>query len=180
MAIKLKNKFIIISLLGLLLLLLTACPQDTFCFEEGGVPLPDKIIIIPNKRMFNSGEKMKIIINIPSKINTEEIKIDIHNSLNVEESSRFFNISNIIDGNEFTINKGRLDKNSQLYLSYNPENDNYEFECEITLNRKGNYRQFDSKATLVFTKDEGNCEFIAISTNIKGINQNGFYEFTVV
>lgn len=179
MAIKYIKKTLVTGLILGFLLVVTACPQDTFCFEQGRIPLPDKIVITPSKRLFSSGESLKITISIPSKINHGQNINDINDSLGVEKSNKFSNISNILKGNNYTVNKGRLDENKQLILQYSSTTDSYEFECEITLKRKGNYSQFGNNESLRFEKDLRDCEFIDIRTNIKGINQDGFYEFTV-
>jgi len=173
-----KQTLVTTSLVGLLLLL-TACPSESFCdLETPLIVRPDEVIITPEKRMFNTGESLKITISIPSKINDGENMYDINESLGVSSSNRSLNISEFLNENTFVVNKGQLD-NFQIILDYFQDTDSYEFECEIILERKGNYRQIGNKELIAFVKNEENCEFIDVTTTIKGINEEGFYEFTV-
>ncbi len=176
MATNLKSRLTTIPLLGLLLML-TACPYETFCYTPR-IERPNSIVIAPDKRTFDSGESLRITVSIPSKIDYDQDTYDINIALGVSSSSRFSNISEVLNGNTFNLYKGQLD-NSQMILNYSKDNDSYEFECEITLDRKGEYRLFGISELIRFTKSEDNCEFIDVIATIKGMNQDGFYEFTV-
>ncbi len=120
----------------------------------------------------------KIKISIPSKGTDNGIDYDIHGSFGVENSTRFTNISQISEGNTYTVTAGKLD-GFQIVLSYSDTNDSYEFECDITLKRTGDYKLLGDKESFRFIKNEDNCEFIDFRTTVKGISQTGFYEFTV-
>ncbi len=161
-----------------LLLLLTACPSETSFCETPLIERLDDIVITPDKRIFASGDTIKITVSIPSKISDNQEAYDINASLEVNQSFRFTNISELLTGNTYMVTKGQL-VNSQIILSYFQNTDSYEFECEITLNRLGDYMQFGDLETIGFIKDKDNCEFLQIQTTIKGINEDGFYEFTV-
>jgi len=117
-------------------------------------------------------------MSVPSKITNNGNFYDIYMSLGIDSSNMYNNLNEILDGNTFTVSKGRLE-NGQIILVYDSELDNYEFECDIVLERTGVYRQLGIKETFAFARDFDKCDFIAITTNIKGINEEGFYEFSV-
>lgn len=160
-----------------LLLLFTACPSETFCDLEA--PLingSDEIIFMPDKQVFNVEDTLNIKVSIPSKGSNNDY--DIYGSLGVENSTRFTNISQILKDNMHTVKAGKL-ANSQIVLSYSSATDSYEFNCEVILKRNGEYKILGDKESFRFIKNESNCEYIDFTTTIKGINQDGFYEFTV-
>ena len=172
----------IIKLNGLLgmLFLLTACPSETFCDKnDTSTTIPDKIIIDPDKNKIRAGQTLKLTINIPAKVKlSENDSINIFEKLGVSASNKIFNISPLTEGNSFKILKGQL-KNSAVLLKYYEESNAYKFDCEITLNRKGNYKITGNFIQISFTEDREECKFLDITTNIKSSNKEGFYEFIV-
>ncbi|MBW7674125.1 hypothetical protein [Chryseobacterium chendengshani] len=136
--------------------------------------------LLPAKSGYNQGETVTFKFTIKSKLSLNGAQADIYQETKSDSGLLIINLYELFKDNTITFNKGQKIDDNKFKAVYNTATDSYELEINIKLNRSGIY-SFDSVATFQDRDyNDENCMFIAVTTNIKGINpDDGRTEFVV-
>lgn len=173
------KKFSNTSLVMCLFLLLTACPGEEDCFDMGSSNyVPNLISLTPEQSEYSQGDLVTLSLVIPAtntyfgnELNLFQKTGDSSALLALGFNDLFIeNVLNIIIGSQANFN-------NQFYMPYNPDNDTYELNIEVTLNKVGDY-SFVTSDRIEFI---GNgCDRFVLDTNVQWNFINGKIEFTVI
>lgn len=141
-----------------------------YVFEE------NLITITPFKSTYQQGEEVVFKIDIPSQNNYFGNPVDIYQQTNLTRGSLVTN-SLLFDSNTVVFVKGSKKEGALnfFYLHYNPQNQLYELEIKVKLNRVGNYQFYTSDLVDFIV---GKCDGYTIQTSIQG-HQNHQINFIV-
>ncbi|MEM9679174.1 MAG: hypothetical protein AAF901_02520, partial [Bacteroidota bacterium] len=72
------KKGIMLGIMGCLLLLVTACPEEEDCFDMASSNyIPNLILLSPEQETYNQGDVLTLTLNIPSVNNYFGTEVDI-------------------------------------------------------------------------------------------------------
>lgn len=161
---------------------LTGCPRndEKWCGDPEQTTVNDLIKISPLKNNFAIGEKIKVIINVPSVNNYFGKEINFITLTENREVvlSNFPTVLNGSPNNLTTFLKGYLNNDGQFIFYNNLNNITYELEFEVQLNDAGVYfiSFSDIKPNIFFPSP--NCKSLKINTSIEGLTSVP-YQITV-
>lgn len=176
----LLKKIYFYSFLILLLLLCTACPGEEDCFDLGTTSrVNDLILLTPKQTEYSQGDEVTLSLSIPANNSYFGNEINLFHETGDNSALLALGFNQLFIGNQLNILIG-TDGNSEnmnwYYAVYNENNETYELEIEIYLNRVGEY-SFLTDDSLVF--DGGQCNIFRLDTNVLW-EDIGIIEFTVV
>lgn len=158
----------ILKFTGLFLLLatLTGCPGEEDCYDYGAIARVDDLITLsPLQTVYNQGDVVTFKAIIPStnayfgeELNLFEKTDDFDARLQASYSNLF------LGNNLFFISGSQGEHPNWFNVDYNPNNDNYELEIKITLNKTGNYA-INTNDYILFQGDS-KCNRYRLDTNI--------------
>ena len=136
--------------------------------------------LLPAKLTYNQGETVNFKFSVKSKLSANGKQLDIFKETQINSGFLFINLTELFKDNTVSFIKGEKIEDNRFKGVYDPISDSYDLEIQIKLNRSGIY-SFDSTATFQDRMhDDGNCSYIALTTNIKGNNlDDGRTEFVV-
>jgi len=177
------TNFIKVIAISCLSYLLNSCNPSIFgeedCNDIGRTAVVENLITItPLKTTYQQGEEIIYSLIIPSQNNYFGNPVDIYQQTNLAEgwylgsSLALFNenILTYIKGSNKDVSKGWFN------VRYNPQNQLYELEIKVKLNRVGNY-QIITSDNIDFLGTP-RCNRYSIRTKIMG-NVNNLINFTV-
>lgn len=163
-------------------LLLNSCNPSIFGEEDcngisRGAIKKDLITISPLNSIYQQGEEVIFKLDIPSQNNYYESPIDIYLQTNAS-NGRLTTNSLLFDNNTLVFIKGSQNEGAPNWFNvhYNPQNQTYELEIMVKLNRVGNYQIFTSDE-IDFTPNQ-RCNKVTLVTTIMG-NVDNVINFTV-
>jgi hypothetical protein len=174
-----KHIFNTLKLTGalILMLILTSCPGVEDCNDLNSITRVDDLILLtPEQSTYSQGDVVTLSLTIPAT-NTyfgNERNLFLETGDDFARLALTFN--QLFIDNQIDIIKGnQANSINRFYMPYNPENDSYELEVKITLNRVGNY-SFVTDDTIEII---GNgCNRFIIDTNVLW-SGDAIIEFTV-
>ncbi|MCF6296097.1 MAG: hypothetical protein L3J25_10470 [Flavobacteriaceae bacterium] len=166
----------------LCLLLLTtvlACPGDEDCFDLDRITqVADLILLTPEQTEYSQGYTLTLKVDLPATNSYFGDEFSLFEATSTMEAKLTLAFNQLFIDNTLTFVKGRQGEASNwFYLLYNPDNDTYELEVTITLNRADEY----SLATLdyIIVKGADDCNRYRIDTNVLWAG-DALVEFTVI
>ncbi|SKC12074.1 hypothetical protein [Chryseobacterium balustinum] len=134
----------------------------------------------PAKLTYNQGETVNFKFSVKSKLSANGKSLDIYKETQLKSGLLLINLAELFKDNTVVFIQGEKVEDNRFKAVYNTTTDSYDLEIQVKLNRSGIY-SFDSTATFQDrAHDDGNCSYIAVTTNIKGNNlDDGRTEFVV-
>ena len=174
-----KKTFQCIGLI-LILLTLTACPDEEPCTEGAAFARKiDLIQIIPLQTIYNEGDIITLKTRIPAQNNFFGNQvINLFEQTNDYSARLVLSSDKLFTGNQLTFIKGFQGENSNwMEVEYNSTTNFYELEIKIKLNKIGNY-SIVSIDRYEFQGDD-KCNIYTLGSNIEGVNSDSNIVFTV-
>lgn len=165
----------------LLMFLLTSCPgSDDDCFDQASVAeVPNLITLSPEDNLYAIGDILNFKLIIPATNLYFGSELSIYGTTADESARLVLNFNQLFIDNQLTFIKGSpTDTSNWFDMVYNIENDSYELEINIRLNRLGSYSFTGGGSAEV--QGNASCARYRIDTNVIWNYINGKIEFTVV
>ncbi|WP_396179673.1 hypothetical protein [Flavobacterium sp.] len=161
------TKLLKLTSLLLLAATLTGCPGEEECFAPAAITQVDDLILIsPFQQIYNQGDVITFSVTIPATNNyfNDGTEINLLEATNAFEA-RLICTDQIFIGNNVEFVKGSPGSvNGWFNLIYNNENQLYELEIKVTLNKIGTYTIYTADS--IAFQGEKICNRYTIETNI--------------
>ncbi|MEM9680632.1 MAG: hypothetical protein AAF901_09935 [Bacteroidota bacterium] len=148
-------------------LLVTSCPGEEDCFDIANIARVDDLItLLPEQTEYNQGDVVILKLEIPATNSYFGDEINLYQE--TEDNSAFLALSfnQLFTENQLNFIRGisaNSNSNNWFNVIYNENNDMYELEIEITLNKSGAYSMITSD---FIEFDGGDCNRYRLDTNV--------------
>ncbi len=150
------------------------CIDDECIVEEASF---DIITLSPLEETYNKGDEITMTINFPASNDFFENSRNLYNETADPSASVILLSDNIFLDNTLNFVKGSQGRFPNWFvLNYNAENENYELEVDVILERTGGYSHFNGGSIELGPSD---CPDFSLTSNFIGVDAN-IIEFTVI
>lgn len=160
------RKFSFLTVFTLLIFFFTGCPSEEDCFDLGSTArVNDLIHILPEQTEYNQGDLVTLSLIIPATNSYFGNELDLFQETGDDSALLSLGFNQLFLDNNLNFlrgNNGNSENNNWYIANYNEDNEMYELEIEISLDRVGHYSFVDDGSIII---DGGHCNRFRIDTN---------------